>query len=256
MGSIRQTRGYGGMVRMPSQDIYESSETKKQALGTRLPIGDREFVYTKNAGTALVPAALVCGDVEAANCNLLSVASTVINSDIVRVIMKTSCAKNKFADGYMWVESGTNLGTYRIKSHPANGSTSSMALTLYDELAAVLTNGVDFVCIDRCHNTSATVMPIAVGDIRPPIGVPLVSVAANHYFWAQNKGPAGVTYVSMAGAAAGSPGMPVIPASSDSGNLSVPTSGNLLDLYPIIGYLMHSTSALDENQTLVMLAIQ
>jgi len=185
MGKIRGAR-WGATV--AAQDIYEESSTALHKLGERIVIGDRVFRYAK-AGSSALTAGLLVG----APCTLTSEDTVTVAHPIgttVVTVTAASVSADDFAEGYLVVDEGTGAGeTYKIKSNTAT-SGGTIQVTLYDGLkTAWSTSDTDVTLIPSPYN-GLIVCP--TDGIIMPVGVPLIDVTANYYFWVQVKGPAGV----------------------------------------------------------------
>jgi len=172
-----------------AQDIYQASSTQKHKLGERLVIGDRVFRYMK-AGSSNLSAGYVVG----APCALTTEDTVTVAHGVgtrVVTITASGVTANQFAEGYLVVDEGTGAGeTYKIKSNTASDANNLVQVELYDGLAtAWSTSNTDITIISSPYNG---VIVCPTDGIILPVGVPLISVTANYYFWGQTWGPCGV----------------------------------------------------------------
>lgn len=253
--AIRQTRGHGGVAMINPQDVYEESSTKVVDLGTTIKIGMTEFVYCKNAGATLTRAKWIQQADEVDNRDLLSVATTVAGTNKLHVQMKTSCAANCFEDGVLFVQSGTTKGQmYTIKSHPAATSTVSIEFTLYEEIATKVSNGDDFVTLMRNPFISCTVGASAAASRTKAIGVPLINVTSNYYFWAACRGLAPVLFASNTGATKYQ-GQAIIADAGVAGAVTTQSAATAVQpLATKLGNLLNNSAANEGDVTLAWLA--
>ena len=191
--AIRHGRAAKGSLTVSAQDIYESSATKHYPLGQKFELGERLYRYAKNAGVTVAPGMMQMAAVDVDTFDLLSVDDAVVGASKINIHPDTSCAADRFADGWVHVQSGTNLGcTYKIKSHPAIVGSTSTDLELYDQVWRKLSNGDDFVKLSRNQYASTIIMNDNTSATNFAVGVPNISVASNHYYWAQRRGPCGM----------------------------------------------------------------
>ncbi len=175
------------------QHIYEASATPKHRLGTKLVMGDgRVFYYAKAGDTALDDGKLCQSAAPNANHKNITVAAAAAVGDTkVKVTLGASAlTANYYADGYLHCNDETPEGTiYKIKSHPAASASSSVWITLYDPIWKAFTTTSD-VTLTKHPYDSLIVAPTSL--TAPVVGVPIIDVPANHYFWLQTFGPCSV----------------------------------------------------------------
>jgi len=144
-------RGDQVTVTQGNQSHLQSSTVPLAELGSRLVVGDRIFRYARADG------AVAAGDLQKAGAAIAgetSVVQTTAGAQIVgaktwNYYTATALSANDLAEGTLLVCSGTNPGyQYRIKSHPAIGTTSTGTLTLYDSIA-IAANSADQVSVMR-----------------------------------------------------------------------------------------------------------
>ena len=172
---------------IPSQGLYEESETKQARLGTKLLVGERTYRYAwaSNAHSkALLVGSLCDDDYE----GTVTVAHPIGTFEVT-VTAEGAITANQYTDGYLIVTSSTGAGDiYRIKEHPACAS-GTFTVTLLDPLRTAweLTT-----CIRLRQSPYRTVaLAAAAGSqLVPPAGICLSAVTDEYYYWLQTGGPA------------------------------------------------------------------
>jgi ribosomal protein L19 len=175
-------------AKVVGQDIMEDSSTQKHRLGARLVLGDRVFRYTKNGSVAL-----------AAGKHVQSVITTndfVPHANYTAGTIKVSTSSttistaDQFAEGYLVLREGGGVGeTYKIKGNDV-GVGGVNKFTLYEPLVSdwVITTTSGCAVTNRYRNVVVGATATYASD---PVGVPIIAVTANYYFWAQTWGPCG-----------------------------------------------------------------
>jgi hypothetical protein len=187
-----QVNWRGDQVSVPqgSQSVFDSASVKLADLGSRKVVGDRVYRYALAAGT--IPA----GDAVEADLTLqYDVAATAgaiapIGAKSVSVFCITATiAKNAFADGYLFVESGTAAGmgiSYKVKSNSAATTGGTSTVVLYDPIKVAIPVadkiGVQTNIYSKC-------VQCTTGLAHNVVGVTPVVVASGEYFWLQTYGP-------------------------------------------------------------------
>ena len=177
------------------QSIYAESKTQKYRLGERLILGDRVFHYA-SAGAALdqgylLEAAILGGAVTTAQVDLVNAAAAVGDKTLTLTTGTTAQTKDRFRDGYASVVSDTNAHgagvMYKIKSHPGQAAAGALVFTLYDAIVKAITTDCR---ISLTANLWARVKQTAVTTaVGMPVGVSLIDVTSEYYFWCQTWGP-------------------------------------------------------------------
>lgn len=172
-----------------AQDLYEESSSPKHKLGERLVIGDRVFRYMKAGANNLLAGYIVGAPITMISEDTVTVAHGVGENEVT--ITANGITANQFAEGYLVVDEGTGAGeTYKIKGNTPTDGNGLIKVQLYDELAtAWSTSDTDVTLIPSPYNG---VIVCPTDKIILPVGVPLINVTANYYFWGQTWGPAGV----------------------------------------------------------------
>lgn len=176
-------------------DEFADHDTAQHELGTRLILPDgREFRYAKAGGSALVGGTVQQSAVPGANFDELAVAAAAaVGSQTVTVTTgATAVTENQFAGGYLNVEDDAGEGRlYKIKSHPAAGTTASLVITLEDNQPiqeALTTNST--VGLTSSPFDGVIIQPSPCTAIA--LGVAVTDVTASQWGWLQTKGPASV----------------------------------------------------------------
>tara|TARA_Y100000310_G_scaffold345865_1_gene471860 strand:- start:1511 stop:2269 length:759 start_codon:yes stop_codon:yes gene_type:complete len=180
-------------------DPYAESSTQLFPLGTKMVQGERVFRYCEAGGTGLSIAAplqsaarvhaemdddIVVGAAAAIGAVAVELTST---ANLAAAPLST---KNGVAEGYLIVNDAAGEGQmYKIKSHDAFSGTDDSTINLYDALTIALTTSSQCGLI---QNPYANVIATAAVLTGMFVGVPLIAVTANYYFWSQTGGPAPV----------------------------------------------------------------
>jgi hypothetical protein len=173
-------------------------ETIPNTLARRTPrIGEqcfassseRRFLCCQAGAVALVAGKLVVAADVVANHRSLAVQAAANKGDkTIKVTLgATAFTSGQYAGAYIHFITGTGAGMspLRVLSHTVTAATGVATIKLMDGLPAAIdtTTRVTF----RYAPGKAVVISITDGaDLA--IGVPLVAVAANYYFWALTRG--------------------------------------------------------------------
>lgn len=219
-------------------DVKECSATQNHPLGTRLVMNDgRVFHYALNAGTELAVGKLVCSAalLPDEEVDLTPVAATDCTTSMkqasIAVTYSTgaiTCAKNRFADGYMFVNVGTGAGqsarlasAYDAVGNDAGGSSAGATVEVYfaDENYLSVALDTSSSKVGLCANPYSAVVicpaQAAYAITGVPVGVPVSTITASYYFWLQTWGPCPVlmgntplngAIVTMGGSSTGTAG--------------------------------------------------
>ena len=173
----------------------EETSSQKHPLGTLMTFPDgRKFRYTHNGGTAIGEGLLAASEALVAHHGSdgdLAVATTAAGSTTISVTLEgTAAAKDLYAEGYLWFNAaGTSVHEfYKIKSHPAIGSSSAGTITLDEEsgLHQAVTNGTDTAGLMKSPYKAAIVATASL--VESPIGVTVNNFTADYYGWLQTAG--------------------------------------------------------------------
>ncbi len=184
--------------------IYEESNDSQLAgmVGDKKEFEDgRVFRLCKNGGTALVAGILVQSLVSLTSDDSIEIATSQSAGDSeVNVTGDASSihAANTLNGGYLVLSDTTgDIGTfYKIKSNAAIASGANGIITLYDPLTTAIVPGTNECSF--CVNPYSGV--IIDANTAQLVGVPLIAVTADYYFWALVKGygPATATAATIA----------------------------------------------------------
>ena len=181
------------------QGMYEESITKKAELGRLLPMLDgRCFRYCQSDG-GMTRGHMCSGAEVDSNMNTVTqtgmtvtISGGSIGAKVIKVLLGAATTANLYEDGLLVIEGGVGLGyAYRIKSNKAGGAAVATAceLTLYDPLVVAL-DATAIISLTKNRFKDVIVTPVS--ETAAPVGVPLIDVTDNYYFWAQTKGYAPV----------------------------------------------------------------
>ena len=174
-----------GEIPISGQGIYDESSTQKYEVGTRLALGDgRVFYYCKNGATALSvgrPVQAVTNRTMVANITNVTAGDDYVTIDSAAAAITAG----DYDNGYAIIHDVGHM--YKIRHSPTIAASGSGNIYLYDVVGfATSTNDVT-IFKNPCHSVIALADPISF-----MIGVTLIAVTANYYFWAQTWGPCGV----------------------------------------------------------------
>jgi hypothetical protein len=183
------------------QGIYEESITKKAELGRLLPFLDgRCFRYCyKATGAGITQGHMAAAAAFNADTNqktqtgmTVAISGASIGAKVIKVLLEASVAANLFEDGLLTIEDSTGAGyCYRIKSNKVGGASvaAPCELTLYDPIVVALSaTTILSLTVNKWKNV--VVAPVA--EKSTLVGVPLIAITAEYYFWAQTRGYAAV----------------------------------------------------------------
>lgn len=188
------------------QDIYEASAVQHFDIGTRLQLDERVFRYAC-ASVAFTTAMKAVHNTHAeADYNTAAVAYPVGTTTLTILNTAGTVVADFFKGGYVWI---MDLVTplyhmYRIKSNTIFNSTTSIDVTLEQPLHHAVPAST-FTCMWR--SPWAQVSP-ANSEYQAMVGINLIPVPINNYFWAQTWGPCfGTASSTIPGAASADRGV-------------------------------------------------
>lgn len=179
---------------------FENSATPSFSVGTRVCVGESEYVYS-HFGAATNPGLLVSQDLsESAKVDsdniIVAPASAntttdgTVGSHFIEITL-ASVTADQYAGGHLVITDDTGEGyTYRIKGNTATGNpvTGNFRLELVEPLKVAVGATSDFSIIGskyaNLEGASATDAAVA--------GVSCTSMTAAYYGWIQVRGPVGV----------------------------------------------------------------
>lgn len=179
-------RRVGPIPSAVNQGIYVQSSTALARLGQRLQLGDRTFFYTYNGGVELAPGKLVGSPVVATEKETNMVQAEAIGSKQVDMVAVGTITADQYAEGYLSVVNDTGEGqTYKIKGNTAAAASATCTVYLYDGLTIALDITSDVIITPSIYR-GAIICPDQALFV---LGVPLITVTINYYFWLQTWGP-------------------------------------------------------------------
>jgi hypothetical protein len=157
------------------------------ALGSVMRLQDgREFVYAK-AGEALSKGKLATAPAHVADHSNIAVAAAVaVGGTTVTVTLgATAATANQYAGGLLVTSDAAGEGTsYEILSHAAVDASGVITLKLRNPIRVALTTSSEVTLV---HNQFRGTLEGTVAT-RKAVGVPLVDVTDQYFYWAQYRG--------------------------------------------------------------------
>ena len=180
--------------------LFTPTATQKHALGRIMEADDgtgRMWRYTKNGGVALTRAFMNAS--EAPHASGLEIAQTgyahSVGDSVFNVLLTTGhgYADNELIDGMFYINKSETAGStvgdyYIIKDNKIITDDTVMQIQLADEdgLRTALV-ATDEISVIKSPYRDVVVNPTTQAALT--IGVNIVDVAINYYFWAQYRGP-------------------------------------------------------------------
>ena len=182
----------GGMFVNSAPNVYAENEDQLALIGSKLRMVDgKEFHYCK-AGAAGIGIAKMA-QAEAVTSDWTEEVQTDYGflegatSGIV-LITGTAPTANEWAEGWLLVNKGTGIGQmYRIKTNTSHATLP--IISLYDAVVTAFPAASE-VSIIKSNFMSTIVVDKSAGLTAHAIGVPLIDITADYYYWSQTKGPA------------------------------------------------------------------
>lgn len=174
------------------QGIYEESLVAKTDLGRFLDFQDgRRFRYCRAANAAITRAHMAVAAVPTITNVAQATYGVAINSkDNISIALGVAPAeKNEYAGGYLIVNDSEDGGDgqgymYKIRKHDIGSAPCHMWLYDVVHVAILVTDEVTLV-----KNKYDDVIVAPDTTIQSaPVGVPLITVTALYFFWAQTRG--------------------------------------------------------------------
>jgi len=174
------------------QGIYEESKVAKTDLGRFLDFQDgRRFRYSRAANATITRAHMAVAAVPTlTNRVQTNYGVTLDSKDNISISLATAPAEvNEYAGGYLIVNNAgaTAAGQgymYKIRKHDTG--TAPCHVWLYDKVHVAI-QADDYVTLVKNKYDDVIVAPITSVQ-SAPIGVPLITVTALYFFWAQTRG--------------------------------------------------------------------
>jgi len=183
------------------QGIYEESKNKMTDLGRFIDFQDgRRFRYCKCNSSAgitqghIAAAAALHGDADTVTQTgmTVTISGGHIGAKVIKVLLDASVAAHLFDGGLLTIEDSTGAGyCYRIKKNKAGGASvaAPCELTLYDPIVVALAAAT---VLSLTKNKYQDVVVAPVDEKSTLVGVPLIAITEEYYFWAQTRGLAAV----------------------------------------------------------------
>ena len=184
------------------QGIYEQSITQNYPIGTRIQLQDRTFHYAQGAAVGLA-VAMKAGHNDSVECSVNTAAVAYAAGVKTIVVLDTDTrAAHYYQNGYVWVMNLVS-GVYqflKIKdSDIAAAADNQVTLHLYDPLPFAIPAST----WTTIHRNPYACVSFTTTNKMTMVGVPLIPVTANYYFWIQTWGPCfGTAMSAIPGAAA------------------------------------------------------
>ena len=184
-----------GDVAQPKQTIYEQDVNPQYLVGdTRLKYADgREFVYARAGATALVKSLMCHGSIhrtetfeEDQTGNYPVVGDTTITVEIGTGLTLVELT-NELAGGTLLINKGLGIGDmYHILGSKVGSTDTNLSLVIDSPIRTTLDTTTEITIYSSpWMNTLVATEPAAA----MAVGVPLIAVTANYYYWSQIKGP-------------------------------------------------------------------
>jgi len=182
----------GGALTNVQQDVYAQSIAQNYLIGSlRIKPDGRKFVYSQAGASPLTLGHM--GQAEAPTSNWYEQVQSgygwAANAKSGTILITTGAAPgvNELKDGWMLISGGTGYGQF----HQIAGNTSHLTtptVDLYEGLLAALPAASDVTLLKSNYKD---IIVVATGGLTArPVGVPLLTVTAAYFYWAQIEGPA------------------------------------------------------------------
>jgi len=169
------------------QGIYEESSTQKTELGRFIDFEDgRRFRYCKADGAITKGHMCQSPAIDSDHTEVVQTGYgiTAGDKDNISVLLSAAPSANQYADGFLICNKGTGLGQiYKIKKNTA--AYDPCKIWLYDKVITTIAETAEITLIKNKY-LDVVVAPTTVSGA--PVGIPLISVTDDYYFWAQSRG--------------------------------------------------------------------
>ncbi len=190
------------------RDIFNPTATKKFPLGALAEARDgRRWRYCENAGSTLALALINQQAAGTTNWQDIgqdnSPAAFAVGDKIVTVTLTSTATAGDFIDGYLTIENGDGEGTlYLIKDNKTGVVNATSGYDVVIEIAdtggiriaTLATSGTDLTVTK--NKNKDVVVEAGTGVL---VGVNLVAITADYFFWAQTRGPCPVKSATTIG---------------------------------------------------------
>ncbi len=181
-------------IKTPTQSVYEESVIQHYPLGTLFQLGERWFRYA-NCGAGfgqglVLQSSVVVGDHQQ---RVNAVVAPVDTNIVTPAIGATAVTAHQYVDGWCTIPKVTGLGAcYKIKSHATNAGSLNFPITLYDDLWEALDATSEVTLTTNAFRGTIVVPAAANAQTARVVGVALLDVTTDYFYWCQTKGPAPV----------------------------------------------------------------
>ena len=183
----------GGALTNTQQGVYAQSIGQNYLLGSwRINKDGRQFIYSQAGASPLTLGHM--GQGEAPTSNWYEQVQTghgwsaSAKSGIVLITTGSPPAVNEWKDGWLTVTAGA---TGKGQCHQIAGNTSHDTTPTVDLGEGIVTAIPDTADITIVKSIYKDIIVVATGGLTArPAGVPLITVTAAYFYWAQIKGPA------------------------------------------------------------------
>lgn len=180
------------------RDIWHTTVDKKFPLGARAEGRDGNlWRYCRNGGVALTKALMNQSSAQVANWfdEPQTIASSAVAAEVgdksITLLVQTAPTANQWDDGYLTVNNGDGEAEmYRIKSHTLTTTPVVQIADAGGFRTATAPSGSTASDITITMNKYMDTLVAATNQTNVMVGVNLVAVPINYYYWAQTKGPA------------------------------------------------------------------
>ena len=231
-----------------------TTTAQKQKVGTRMQIGERDFIYVKTA-EAVTAGLLVMQQVGDTADDLDLTTSADISAGDTTMTLSTSLTltKDQYKDGWLiFNDVGEEGHMYRIKGNTAVTSAAGAVITIDEEdgFHAAISSGASNI---QCGLTANPYSAIEVYDQDAiegaPLGWSVVDIASGSYGWSCIGGP---TLAKISGTP--DEGMPLVASPTADGCVEVLDS-DADTKGAIVGY-MGNTTGINLEHALILTNIR
>lgn len=185
----------GGMLGNTTPDIYGENVDQLAIIGSKLRLRNGcEFIYQKAGAAEIGIAKMAQG--EAPTDKWYDQVQTAyglvagVSSGTVLITTGSTPAVNEWAEGWLLCNKGTGIGQiYQIKNNTSHATLP--VVSLYDDIITSIAASAEITIV---KSPFMDTIVVATGGLTSiPVGVPLITVTAEYYFWGQTKGPCALT---------------------------------------------------------------
>lgn len=184
----------GGMIGNTTPNIYAESADQLAVIGSKMRMRNgTEFIYSK-AGSATIAIASMA-QAEAATSQWYDQVQTDYgwsigdSSGTILITAGSTPGANEWAEGWLTINKGTGIGQqYQILTNTSHATLP--VVTLADSNGIVTAFPAASEATVLKSNFMDTIVVATGGLTAIAVGVPLIAITANYYYWGQTKGPA------------------------------------------------------------------